>query len=52
MKIYKGDQNFMKSPKKKPGMVKQIVKKGIKFGAKVALSPLSIALTAGTILYK
>jgi len=52
MKIYKGDQNFMKSPKKKPGIIKQIVKKGLKFGAKVAVSPLSIALTAGTILYK
>lgn len=52
MKIYKGDQNFMKSPPKKPSMLKQIMKKGIKFGARVAFSPLSIGLTAGTVLYK
>jgi len=52
MKIYKGDQNFMKSPPKKPSMLKQIMKKGIKFGSKIAFSPLSIGLTAGTILYK
>ena len=52
MKIYAGDRNFMKTPKKKPSLAKQIVKKGLKFGVKTALSPLSIALTTGTVLYK
>ena len=52
MKIYKGDQNFMKSPKKKPGMVKQIVKKGLKFGVKLATHPLSLAIAAAPQVYK
>ena len=47
-----GDKGFSKTPKKKPSLAKQIVKKGIKFGARVATSPLTIALTGGTFLYK
>ena len=43
-----GDKGFEKTPKKKPSLAKQIVKKGIKF----AFSPLSLGLTAGTVLYK
>ena len=38
-------------PKKK-SLVKQIVKKGIKFGVKTALHPLSIALAAAPHVYK
>ena len=52
MKIYKGDQNFMKSPPKKPSMLKQIMKKGIKFGAKVAFSPITLAIAATPQIYK
>ena len=47
-----GDIGFTKTPKKKPSIAKQIVKKGIKFGSKIVFSPLSIGLTAGTVLYK
>ncbi len=36
-----GDIGFTKTPKKKPSLAKQIVKKGIKFGARVATNPLS-----------
>ena len=52
MKIYAGDKNFMKTPKKKPSLAKQIVKKGLKFGAKVATSPITIALAAAPQVYK
>jgi hypothetical protein len=37
---------------KKASMMKQIMKKGIKFGVKTALHPLSIALTAAPQVYK
>jgi hypothetical protein len=37
---------------KKTSMIKEIVKKGIKFGVKTALHPLSIALTAAPHVYK
>ena len=51
-----GDIGFTKTPKKKPSVFKKaaktIVKKGIKFGSKIVFSPLSIGLTAGTVLYK
>ena len=47
-----GDIGFTKTPKEKPSMVKQIVKKGIKFGAKVATNPLTIALAAAPTVYK
>jgi len=37
---------------KKTSLAKTIVKKGIKFGVKTALHPLSIALTAAPHVYK
>jgi hypothetical protein len=42
-----GDKGFTKTPKKKPSIAKQIIKKGIKFGTKIAFSPLTIGLAAG-----
>ena len=47
-----GDIGFTKTPKKKPSLTKQIVKKGIKFGAKIATSPITIALAAAPTVYK
>ena len=47
-----GDKGFTKTPKKKPSLAKQIVKKGIKFGARVATSPITIALAAAPQVYK
>ena len=47
-----GDKGFTKTPKKKPSLAKQIVVKGIKFGAKVATSPITIALAAAPQVYK
>ena len=47
-----GDKGFTKTPKKKPSLAKQIVKKGIKFGARVATSPLTIALAAAPSVYR
>ena len=50
MKIYAGDRNFMKTPKKKTPIkdfLKKGTVKGIKFAGKTALSPLSLAFGAG-----
>ena len=42
-----GDIGFTKTPKKKPSIAKQIVKKGIKFGSRLVFNKLSIGLAAG-----
>ena len=47
-----GDKGFTKTPKKKPSIAKQIIKKGIKFGTKIAFSPLTIGLAAAPQVYK
>ena len=55
MKIYSGDKNFMKTPKKKTPVkdfLKKGIFKGIKFAGKTALSPLSLAFGAGAGIYK
>ena len=55
MKIYAGDRNFMKTPKKKTPIkdfLKKGTVKGIKFAGKTALSPLSLAFGAGASIYK
>ena len=55
MKIYEGDKNFMKIPKKK-SPIKDLLKKGtvkgVKFIGKAAISPLSLAFGAGTAIAK
>ena len=55
MKIYEGDRNFMKTPKKK-SPIKDLLKKGtvkgIKFAGKLAINPLTLAFGAGTGIYK
>ena len=55
MKIYSGDRNFMKTPKKKTPIkdfLKKGTVKGIKFAGKTALSPLSLAFGAGDVTLK
>ena len=52
MKIYKGDKNFMDTPIKKPSIMNKAIKSIVKKGIKFAVSPLSLGITAGTILYK
>ena len=55
MKIYAGDRNFMKTPKKKTPIkdfLKKGTVKGIKFGAKLAVNPLTLAFGAGAGLMK
>jgi hypothetical protein len=47
MKIYKGDQNFMKSPPKKPSIFKKAVKGIVKKGIKFAVNPLTLSIAAG-----
>ena len=50
--IIGGDKGFAKTPKKKPSVFKKAVKTIVKKGIKFAVSPLSLGLTAGTVLYK
>jgi len=55
MKIYAGDRNFMKTPKKKTPIkdfLKKGTVKGIKFTAKAATSPLSLAFAGGALIAK
>lgn len=55
MKIYAGDRNFMKTPKKKTPIkdfLKKGTVKGIKFAGKVAVNPLTLAFGAGTAIAK
>ena len=55
MKIYSGDKNFMKTPKKKTPIkdfLKKGVFKGIKFSAKTAVNPITLAFGAGAGLMK
>ena len=47
-----GDKGFTKTPKKKPSILKKAAKTIVKKGIKFAVSPLSLGLTAGTVLYK
>jgi hypothetical protein len=50
MKIYAGDRNFMKTPKKKTPIkdfLKKGTVKGIKFVGKTAISPLTLAFAGG-----
>ena len=50
MKIYSGDKNFMKTPKKKTPIkdfLKKGTVKGIKFVGKTAISPLTLAFAGG-----
>ena len=47
-----GDIGFTKTPKKNHSVFKKAVKTIVKKGIKFAVSPLSLGLTAGTILYK
>ena len=47
-----GDIGFTKTPKKKPSVFKKAAKTIVKKGIKFAVSPLSLGITAGTILYK
>ena len=47
-----GDTGFTKTPKKKPSVFKKAVKTIVKKGIKFAVSPLSLGITAGTLLYK
>ena len=55
MKIYAGDRNFMKTPKKK-SPIKDLLKKGtvkgIKFAGKLAINPLTLAFGAGAGIMK
>ena len=55
MKIYSGDKNFMKTPKKK-SPIKDLLKKGtvkgIKFAGKLAINPLTLAFGAGAGIKK
>ncbi len=50
--IIGGDKGFGKTPKKKPSVFKKAAKTIVKKGIKFAVSPLSLGITAGTILYK
>ena len=55
MKIYAGDRNFMKTPKKKTPIkdfLKKGTVKGIKFGTKLAVNPLTLAFGAGAGIVK
>ena len=55
MKIYAGDRNFMKTPKKKTPIkdfLKKGTVKGIKFASKVAVNPLTLAFGAGAGIVK
>ena len=55
MKIYAGDRNFMKTPKKKTPIkdfLKKGTVKGIKFAGKVAVNPLTLAFGAGSLIAK
>ncbi len=55
MKIYAGDRNFMKTPKKKTPIkdfLKKGTVKGIKFAGKVAVNPLTLAFGAGSLRAK
>ena len=50
MKIYSGDKNFMKTPKKKTPIkdfLKKGTVKGIKFVGKTAINPLTLAFAGG-----
>ena len=47
-----GDKSFVKTPKKKPSILKKAAKTIVKKGIKFAVSPLSLGLAAGTVLYK
>jgi len=50
MKIYAGDRNFIKRPKKKTPIkdfLKKGTVKGIKFVGKTAVSPLTLAFAGG-----
>ena len=47
-----GDIGFTKTPKNKHSVFKKAAKTIVKKGIKFAVSPLSLGLTAGTILYK
>jgi len=50
--IIGGDKGFGKTPKKKPSVFKKAAKTIVKKGIKFAVSPLTLGITAGTILYK
>ena len=55
MKIYAGDRNFIKRPKKKTPIkdfLKKGTVKGIKFAGKVAVNPLTLAFGAGAAIKK
>ena len=55
MKIYSGDKNFMKTHKKKTPIkdfLKKGTVKGIKFGTKLAVNPLTLAFGAGAGIIK
>ena len=55
MKIYAGDRNFMKTPKKKTpikDLLKKGTVKGIKFAGKLAINPLTLAFGAGAAIKK
>ena len=47
-----GDTGFTKTPKKKPSVFKKAAKTIVKKGIKFAVSPLSLGITAGSVLYK
>ena len=55
MKIYEGDRNFKKKPKKK-SPIKDLLKKGtvkgIKFAGKLAINPLTLAFGDGAAIKK
>ena len=55
MKIYSGDKNFIKTPKKKTPIkdyLKKGIFKGIKFTAKTAVNPITLAFGAGAGIFK